>query len=111
MTMRYGTLLATMALGLALWFSPAMAGGPAGSSAGREVGTIGFIDRAANLIQLTNGTELHTMDPGMLANLKEGMRVLVDFVRTDDERNELNSVTPVAPGADVDAPEASVFGE
>ena len=108
--MRSGTLLATMALGLAVSFGPAMAG-PGDDSAGREVGTIGFIDRAANLIQLTNGTELHTMDPGMLANLKEGMRVLVDFVRTDDERNELNSVTPVAPGADVDAPEASVFGE
>jgi len=36
--------------------------------------------------------------------------VLVDFVQTDD-RNELNSITPVAPGATVDAPEASAFGE
>ena len=108
--MRSGTLLATMALGLAVSFGPAMAG-PGDDSAGREVGTIGFIDRAANIIQLTNGTELHTFDPRMLANLKEGMRVLVDFIHTGDDRNELNSVTPVAPGADVDAPDASAYGE
>jgi hypothetical protein len=109
--MRYRTLLVTMALGLAVSFGPAMAGGPDGGSAGREVGKISFIDRAANIVQLTNGTELHTMDPRMLANLKEGMRVLVDFVHTEDDRNELNSITPVAPGAAVDAPEASAFGE
>jgi len=108
--MKYRTLLATMVLGVAVSFGPAMAGGPGGDSAGREVGTISYIDRAADIVQLTNGTELHTMDPRMLAGLKEGMQVLVDFVQTND-RNELNSITPVAPGATVDAPEASAFGE
>ena len=107
--MRYPTLVATMAAGLALSFGAAMAGGP-DSWAVREVGTILFIDRAANIVQLDNGTELHTTDPRMLANLKEGSRVLVDFVH-DDDRNELNSIAPVAPGADVDAPEASPFGD
>ena len=108
--MRYRALLATMVLGVAVSFGPAMAGGPDAGSAGREVGTISYIDRAADIVQLTNGTELHTMDARMLASLKEGMRVLVDFVQTND-RNELNSITPVAPGAAVDAPEASAFGE
>jgi hypothetical protein len=100
-----------MALGVAVSVGPAMADGPDGGSAGREVGTISFIDRAANIVQLTDGTELHTMDPRMLANLKEGTLVLVDFVHTEDNRNELNSITAVAPGASVDAPDASAFGD
>jgi len=103
-------MLATMALGLLVSSGPAMAGG-GDESAGREVGTIGFIDRAANIVQLTNGTELHTTDQRMLANLQEGMRVLVDFVHTENDRNELNSITPVAAGATEDAPDASAFGE
>src|SRR5919109_3053019 len=105
--MRYRTLLATMTLALAVSSGPALAAGPDDASAVREVGTIGFIDRAANIVQLTNGTELHTTDPRMLVNLKDGMRVLVDFVHADDDRNELNSITPVAPSAATDAPESS----
>ena len=108
--MQYRTLVATMAAGLALSFGTAMAGGPDSGSAVREVGTIRFIDRAANIVQLDNGTELYTTDPRMLANLKEGSLVLVDFVHEYD-RNELNSIVPVAPGAAVDAPEASPFGD
>jgi hypothetical protein len=92
-----------MALGVAVSVGPAMADGPDGGSAGR--------DRAATIVQLTDGTELHTMDPRMLANLKEGTLVLVDFVHTEDNRNELNSITAVAPGASVDAPDATAFGE
>lgn len=109
--MKYRTLLATMGLALAVSAGPAMAGGPDGGWATREVGTISFVDRAANIVQLTNGTELHTTDARTLANLKPGMRVLVDFVHGEDASNELNSITPVAPGAAVGAPDASAFGE
>ena len=108
--MRCRTMIATTLLGLAVSSGSAMADGPDGASAGRQVGTIGFIDRAANIVQLSNGTELHTTDPRMLANLKEGMQVLVDFVH-DGERNELNSISPVAPGAAVDTPGTTPFGE
>ena len=110
--MRYRTLLATMVLGLALSFGHAMAGGPdEGAYAVRGVGTIGFIDRAANIVQLTNGTELYTMDPRMLADLNVGERVLVDFAHDEDARNVLNSITPVAPGAAMDTPDVSAFGD
>jgi hypothetical protein len=105
--MRYRILLATMALGLTVWVGPVTA---EEEWARREVATIRFIDRAANIVELTNGTELHTTDRRMLVNLKEGQQVLVDYVH-DEGTNELNSITPVAPGAAVDAPAASPFSD
>jgi hypothetical protein len=68
---------------------------------GREVGTVRFIDRQLNLIQLDDGTELRTTDPRMLQNIREGMRVLVDFVH-QGSRNELNSIEPVDASTQVD---------
>ena len=98
--MRYQVLLATMALGVAMSFGHAVASGPDDSYGAREVGTVRFIDRDLNLIQLADGTELRTTDPRMLQNIQEGMRVLVDFVHEGD-RNELNSIAPVGTDAQV----------
>jgi hypothetical protein len=66
------------------------------------VGTIRFIDRAQNLIQLEDGTELRTTDARMLQNIKEGMQVVVDFTN-DGARNEINSIAtaPADSQADV----------
>ena len=92
--MRYQVLLATMALGVAMSFGHAMADGPGDDYGVREVGVVRFIDRASNLIQLEDGTELRTTDARMLQNIQEGMRLVVDFVHGGD-RNELNSISPV----------------
>ncbi len=99
--MRYQVLLATMALGVAMSFGNAVADGPDDGYGVREVGTVRFIDRDLNLFQLEDGTELHTTDARMLRNIREGMRVRVDFIRSGGSRNELNSVEPV--GADAQA--------
>ena len=92
--MRYQLMLATMALGVAVSFGHAAADGPDAGYGAREVGTVRFIDRALNLIQLEDGTELRTTDARMLQNIKEGMQVTVDFTN-DGERNEINSIAPV----------------
>jgi hypothetical protein len=94
---RYQLMLVTMVLGAVTSFGHAAAS-PGDDYAGREVGTVRFIDRQQNLIQLDDGTELRTTDSRMLQNIHEGMRVLVDFVHSADNTNELNSIQPV--GAD-----------
>jgi len=93
--MRSQVIVATMALGVAMSFGHAMATDEYGA---REVGTVRFIDRDLKLIQLQDGTELRTTDPRMLRNIREGMRVVVDFVHDEEGKNELNSIAPV--GAD-----------
>jgi len=98
--MRYQVMLATMALGVAMSFGHAVADGPDDGYGAREVGTVRFIDRDLNLIQLEDGTELRTTDARMLKDIEEGMRVRVDFVHGGD-RNELNSIEPVGPDAQV----------
>ena len=108
--MRYPVLLATMALGVAMSFGHAVAGGPDSGYGAREVGTVRFIDRAANLIQLSDGTELRTTDARMLQNIKEGMRVQVDFIH-GGERNELNSIAPVAADAQAGADVSPTAGD
>ena len=106
--MRYRLLLATMALGVATSFGHAVADGPGDEYGARQVGTVRFIDRALNLFQLEDGTELHTTDSRMLRNLREGMQVRVDFTHSGG-RNELNSVEPV--GADAQLGVSPTAGE
>src|SRR5712664_3981441 len=79
----------------------AAADGPSDAWGVREVGTVRFIDRDLNLIQLEDGTELHTTDARILRNIREGMRVQVDFIHGGD-KNELNSLAPVGSDAQVD---------
>ena len=97
---RYQLMLVTMALSAVTTFGHAAAA-PGDDYAGREVGTVRFIDRQQNLVQLEDGTELHTTDGRMLQNIHEGMQVLVDFVHSLDNRNELNSIQPVSPDTQV----------
>jgi hypothetical protein len=52
--------LTTMVLGVAMSFGHA--DGPGGEYGVREIGTVRFSDRALNLFQLEDGTELHTTD-------------------------------------------------
>jgi hypothetical protein len=106
--MRYRVLLATMALGVATSFGHAVADGPGDEYGARKIGTVRFIDRALNLFQLEDGTELHTTDSRMLQNIREGMQVRVDFTHSVD-RNELNSVEPV--GADAQLGVSPTAGE
>jgi len=108
--MRYPVMLATMALGVAMSFGHAVADGPDDGWGVREVGTVRFIDRDLNLIQLEDGTELRTTDAGMLQNVKEGMRVQVDFIH-GGERNELNSIAPVAADAQAGADVSPTAGD
>ena len=98
---RYQLMLITMVVGAATSFGHAAAS-PGDDYAGREVGTVRFIDRQQKLIQLDDGTELRTTDARMLQNIHEGMRVLVDFVHSEGNTNELNSIEPVGPDTQVD---------
>jgi hypothetical protein len=63
MTMLQPQQLTTMALGVAMSFGHVVADGPGDEYGVREIGTVRFSDRALNLFQLENGTELHTTDP------------------------------------------------
>ena len=93
---RFPILLAVMSLALIVSASYALADGPGAGYSGLKVGQITFIDRAQNLIQLTDGMELRVLDPGMLHNLKIGDWVKVDY-SSDGARAVLNSVAPAAP--------------
>ena len=108
--MRYPVMLATMALAVAMSFGHAAADGPSDAWGAREVGTVRFIDRDLNLIQLEDGTELHTTDARMLQNIREGMQVQVDFIH-GGERNELNSIAPVAADAQAGADVSPTAGD
>ena len=92
---RYQVMLVTMALGAATSFGHAAAG-PGDDYGAREVGTVRFIDRQLNLIQLADGTELRATDPQLLRGLGEGEWVKVDFT-TDGDRVMINSVERAEP--------------
>jgi hypothetical protein len=47
-------------------------------------------------------SEFHTTDGRMLQNNHEGKRVLVDFVHSVENTNELNSIQPVSADTQVD---------
>ena len=90
-------VLTTLALGMAVWVGQATADGPGDTYGAEKVGTVRFLDRAMNLLQLDDGTELRTTDPRLLRDIREGMQVKVDFTHAG-ERNELNNIE--ATGAD-----------
>jgi len=91
------TLTLTIALGLALVAGVARADGPGGGYGGQDIGAISYINRAQNLVVLTDGAEFRATDSRMLDNLKEGDLVKVDFTN-DGSRSVINSIGP----ADVD---------
>jgi hypothetical protein len=85
-----------LALGLTLVAGAARADGPGGGYGGEEIGTIRYINRAQNLVVLTDGAEFRAPDPRMLLNLREGQVVRVDFTH-DNERSVINSIEPANP--------------
>ena len=84
-----------LALSVAVSVGDAVAGGPGAEHAGVKVGRAGFIDRAANLVQLEDGTELSTTDARLLQNITEGEWVKVDFTY-DGDQNMINSIEPTS---------------
>src|SRR5437016_9359380 len=93
---RIHVLMAVMSLSLVVSVSHAMADGPSAVHSGLKVAQVSFVDRALNLVQLSDGMELRAPDQRMLTNLTIGQWVKVDFV-SDGDRVMLNSVAPARP--------------
>ena len=92
---RLATVTLPLALGLVLGAGVglARADGPGAAYAGEEIGTIRFLDRAQNLVVLTDGDQFYATDARMLNNLTEGELVKVDFTH-DNERSIINFIEP-----------------
>jgi hypothetical protein len=90
---RFQVLMAIISLGLVVSVGQALADGPGNGYGGMKVAQIRFIDRPLKLIQLSDGMELRAPDQRMLANLRVGEWVKVDFV-SDGDRVMLNSIEP-----------------
>ncbi len=90
---RFHVLMAVMSLSLVVSVGHALADGPSGGYGGAKVAQVSFIDRALNLIQLSDGMELRAPDQRMLANLRIGEWVKVDFV-SDGDHVMINSIAP-----------------
>lgn len=106
---KYKTLTITTALGLALVAGVARADGPGDGYSGQEISTIRYLNRAQNLVELTDGKELHVTDPRLLANLEEGELVKVDFTKMGD-RLVVNSIEPADAGTSLDGNPGAVGG-
>jgi hypothetical protein len=102
-------VIATLALGTAMWVGHAAADGPGDTYGAEKLGTVRFLDRAMNLIQLDDGTELRTADARMLRDIREGMRVKVDYVH-DGDRNTLNSIDAIGADATAGATPTTIGG-
>ena len=85
-----------MALGMAVSLGHAVAG--PGDWGGRVEGTVRFVDRQLNLIELDNGTDYYTTDTRLIANIREGMKVEVEYAPADDNRRLINTIEPVEDG-------------
>jgi len=106
---KYQVALATMALGLVASVGPVMADGPGGEYGAEKMGTVRFIDRKLNLIQLDGGLELRTTDSRLLKDIHEGMQVKVDYTVSGD-RNEINSIEPATSDSPVGVRPTGVGG-
>jgi hypothetical protein len=91
---KYQVALATIALVVAS-AGPVLADGPGGEYGAEQMGTVRFIDRKLNLVQLTSGLELWTSDSRLLNDIHEGMQVKVDYTGGGGQ-NVINSIEPVA---------------
>jgi hypothetical protein len=105
---RYQVALATMALVVAS-VGPVLADGPGGEYGAEKMGTVKFIDRRLNLIQLNSGLELRTTDSHLLKDIHEGMQVKVDYTASGD-RNEINSIEPVTSDTEIGVHPTGVGG-
>jgi hypothetical protein len=105
---RFQVLMAVISLALVVSVGHALADGPGSGYGGEKVAQIRFIDRSLNLIQLSDGMELRAPDQRMLANLKIGDWVKVDFV-SDGDRTMINFIEP-APADEVPGPVPTAIG-
>jgi hypothetical protein len=104
---RQAAAILTVALGLGLGLAagPARADGPGAGYGGEEIGTIRYLDRAQNLVVLSDGNEFHATDARMLSNLQEGELVKVDFTH-DNDRSIINFIEP----ADANSSDGAIPG-
>ena len=102
-------LVALLALSVVTWVGDAVADGPGAEHAGVKVGRVGFMDRALNLVQLDDGTELRTTDTRLLQNITVGEWVKVDFT-SDGAENMLTSIEPAEPDTPLGAIPGAVDG-
>ncbi len=102
-------LVTLLALSVAVSVGDAVADGPGSEHAGVKVGRVGFIDRALNLVQLDDGTELRTTDARLLQTITEGEWVKVDFTY-DGDKNMVNSIEPAEPDTPLGAIPGAVDG-
>ena len=93
---RFQILVLAVSLTLIAPVGHALADGPGAGYSGVKIAQVSFIDRALSLIQLSDGMELKAADPQMLAGLKVGEWVKVDF-SSDGARNVVNSVRLARP--------------
>ena len=90
---RFQILMLAVSLTLIAPVGHALADGPGAGYSGVKIAQVSFIDRALNVIQLSDGMELRAPDQRMLADLRIGEWVKVDFV-SDGGRAVINSVQP-----------------
>jgi hypothetical protein len=93
---RARVLMAVIALGLAVSVGHALADGPGAGFSGIKVAQIKFLDPRLNIVQLSDGMELHAPSQNMLANLKVGEWVKVDYV-SNGERVMINEIEAAQP--------------
>jgi hypothetical protein len=93
---RFQILILAVSLILIAPVGHALADGPGAGYSGVKIARVSFIDRALGVIQLSDGMELKAPDPRVLAGLKVGEWVKVDF-SSDGVRNVVNSVRPARP--------------
>ena len=105
---RIHVLMAVMSLSLVVSVGHAMADGPSAVHSGLKVAQVSFIDRALNLIQLSDGMELRAPDQHMLAGLTIGEWVRVDFV-ADGDRAVINSIE-AAQADEIPGPTPTAIG-
>jgi len=105
---RIHVLMAVMSLSLVVSVSHAMADGPSAVHSGLKVAQVSFIDRALNLIQLSDGMELRAPDQHMLAGLTIGEWVRVDFI-ADGDRAVINSIE-AAQADEIPGPTPTAIG-
>ena len=105
---RFQVLMAVISFPLVVSVGHALADGPSNGYGGEKVAQISFINRALNLIQLSDGMELRAPDQRMLANLAIGEWVKVDFV-SDGDRAMINFIEP-APADEIPGPTPTAIG-
>ena len=93
---RARVLIGVIALGLTVSVGYALADGPSAGFSGIKVAQIKFLDPRLNIVQLSDGMELHAPNGHMLANLKVGEWVKVDYV-SNGERVMINEIEAAQP--------------